>query len=99
MVEDILEVIAVNTLALFTLAIFLTLYTYSTPNVCQVAETVLKFPGSEIHVYGRFKVWNDTKHVYLSCGLALPRDKVLQINRTEGLLRIGSTAEGKLYIS
>jgi hypothetical protein len=48
-------------------------------------------------VWGRFRYSADPQYVYLSCGLAVPRSSV-RIEKTEGVLRIGSTADGLLYI-
>jgi hypothetical protein len=48
-------------------------------------------------VWGRFRYTADSQYVYLSCGLAVPRSSI-RIEKTEGVLRIGSTANGLLYI-
>jgi len=48
-------------------------------------------------VWGRFRYSADSQYVYLSCGLAVPRSSI-RIEKTEGVLRVGSTADGLLYI-
>jgi hypothetical protein len=99
MVEEYLDLIAVTLLAVAASAVFHTaLSNASTPAVCKAAEIALANPGTELVVHGRFKVFSDGQYVYLSCGLSVPREKVLAIEKTEGRLRVGTTAEGLVYI-
>ncbi|MFZ8807337.1 MAG: hypothetical protein ACO2PN_04430 [Pyrobaculum sp.] len=98
MIEEYLDIIAVLLMAAVALVAFFGLSYASSPSVCKAAEAVLKNPGSELVVWGRFRYSADSQHVYLSCGLAIPRSSVLAIEKTEGLLRIGSTADSLLYI-
>jgi len=98
MIDDYLDIIAVTAMAAVALAAFFGLTYASSPQVCKAAEAVLQNPGSELLVWGRFSYSADSQYVYLSCGLAVPRSSVLAIERTEGLLTIGSTADGLLYI-
>jgi hypothetical protein len=97
-IEEYLDIIAVTMMAITTLVLFLGVIDISAPAICQAVKTVLEHPGSELVVYGRFKVVSSGEYVYLSCGVAVPREKVLIIERTSGYLAVGSTAEGKLYI-
>jgi hypothetical protein len=97
MIEEYLDLVAVLAVAITALAAFFGLSYVSSPAVCKAAEAVLKNPGSELVVWGRFRYSADSQYVYLSCGLAVPRSSV-RIEKTEGLLRIGSTADGLLYI-
>jgi hypothetical protein len=97
MIEEYLDLVGVLAMAVVALAAFFGLSYVSSPSVCKAAEAVLKNPGSELVVWGRFRYSADSQHVYLSCGLAVPRSSV-RIEKTEGLLRIGSTADGLLYI-
>ena len=97
MIEEYLDLVAVLAMAIITLAAFFGLSYTSSPSVCKAAEAVLKNPGSELVVWGRFRYTADSQYVYLSCGLAVPRSSI-RIEKTEGLLRIGSTADGLLYI-
>jgi len=98
MIEEYLDIIAALLMAAVALVAFFGLSYASSPSVCKAAEAVLKNPGSELVVWGRFRYSADSQHVYLSCGLAIPRSSVLAIEKTEGLLRIGSTADSLLYI-
>jgi hypothetical protein len=98
MIEEYLDLVAVLAMAVIALAAFFGLSYTSSPSVCKAAEAVLKNPGSELVVWGRFRYTADQQHVYLSCGLAVPRSSVLAIEKTEGMLRVGSTANGLLYI-
>lgn len=98
MVDDVIHLAAVNALAIAALAAFIAQHAPSTPAICQAAKIALENPGSEIHVYGRVNIAYDGEAVLLSCGLSLPRSRILYINKTEGLLKIGSTADGRLYI-
>ena len=98
MIEEYLDIIAVLLMAAVALVAFFGLSYASSPSVCKAAEAVLKNPGSELVVWGRFRYTADSQHVYLSCGLAVPRSSVLAIEKTEGVLRVGSTADGLLYI-
>jgi len=97
MIEEYLDLVAVLAMAIITLAAFFGLSYTSSPSVCKAAEAVLQNPGSELVAWGRFRYSNDSQYVYLSCGLAVPRSSI-RIEKTEGLLRIGSTADGLLYI-
>jgi len=98
MIEEYLDITAVLLMVIAALAAFFGLSHATSPSVCKAAEAVLKNPGSELVVWGRFRYSNDSQHVYLSCGLKIPRTSVLTIEKTEGLLRVGSTADGLLYI-
>jgi hypothetical protein len=98
MIEEYLDLVAVLAMAIIALAAFFGLSYTSSPSVCKAAEVALKNPGSELVTWGRFRYTADSQYVYLSCGLAVPRSSVLAIEKTEGLLRIGSTADGLLYI-
>ena len=97
MIEEYLDLVAVLAMAVVVLAAFFGLSYVSSPVVCKAAEAVLQNPWSELVVWGRFRYSADSQYVYLSCGLAVPRSSV-RIEKTEGLLRIGSTADGLLYI-
>jgi len=97
MIEEYLDITAVLLMAIAALAAFFGLSHATSPSVCKAAEAVLKNPGSELVVWGRFRYSNDSQYVYLSCGLAVPRS-FIRIEKTEGVLRIGSTADGLLYI-
>jgi hypothetical protein len=97
MIEEYLDLVAVLAMAVIALAAFFGLSYATSPSVCKAAVAVLKNPGSELVVWGRFRYSADSQYVYLSCGLAVPRSSV-RIEKTEGLLRIGSTADGLLYI-
>jgi predicted component of type VI protein secretion system len=96
-IEEYLDIVAVMLMAVTALAAFFGLSYASSPAVCKAVEAVLKNPGSELVVWGRFRYSADSQYVYLSCGLAVPRSSI-RIEKTEGLLRIGSTAGGLLYI-
>ena len=98
MIEEYLDLVAVLAMAIIAFAAFSGLSYASSPSVCKAAETVLKNPGSELVVWGRFRYSADSQYVYLSCGLAVPREKILAIEKTEGLLVIGTTVGGLLYI-
>ncbi len=97
MIEEYLDLVAVLAMAIIALVAFFGLSYVSSPVVCKAAEAVLQNPGSELVVWGRFRYSADSQYVYLSCGLAVPRSS-LRIEKTEGLLRVGSTADGLLYI-
>jgi len=97
MIEEYLDLVAVLAMAIIALAAFFGLSYTSSPSVCKAAEAVLQNPGSELVTWGRFRYSNDSQYVYLSCGLAVPRSSI-RIEKTEGVLRIGSTADGLLYI-
>ena len=97
MIEEYLDLVAVLAMAVIALLAFFGLSYVSSPSVCKAAEAVLQNPGSELVVWGRFRYSADSQYVYLSCGLAVPRSSV-RIEKTEGLLRIGSTTDGLLYI-
>jgi hypothetical protein len=98
MIEEYLDLVAVLAMAVIALVAFFGLSYVSSPSVCKAAEAVLKNPGSELVVWGRFRYSADSQYIYLSCGLRIPRSSVLAIAKTEGVLRIGSTADGLLYI-
>ncbi|MFZ8840031.1 MAG: hypothetical protein ACO2PM_14205 [Pyrobaculum sp.] len=97
MIEEYLDLAAVMLMAVTALAAFFGLSYVSSPSVCKVAATVMQNPGSELIMWGRFRYSADSQYVYLSCGLVVPRSSVC-IEKTEGLLRIGSTTDGLLYI-
>jgi predicted component of type VI protein secretion system len=97
MIEEYLDLVAVLAMAIIALAAFFGLSYTTSPSVCKAAEAVLQNPGSELVTWGRFRYSNDSQYVYLSCGLAVPRSSI-RIEKTEGVLRIGSTAGGLLYI-
>jgi len=97
MIEEYLDLVAVLAMAVIALVTFFGLSYTTSPAVCKAAEAVLKNPGSELVVWGRFRYSADSQYVYLSCGLAVPRSSI-RIEKTEGLLRVGSTADGLLYI-
>ena len=97
MTEEYLDLVMVLAMAIIALTAFFGLSYVSSPSVCKAAEAALKNPGSELVVWGRFRYTADSQYIYLSCGLAVPRSSIL-IEKTEGVLRIGSTANGLLYI-
>lgn len=97
MIEEYLDIAAVMLMAAVALAAFFGLSYATSPSVCKAAEAVLKNPGSELVVWGRLRYTADPQYVYLSCGLKIPRSSI-RIEKTEGLLRVGSTADGLLYI-
>ena len=97
MIEEYLDLVAVLAVAVVAVAAFFGLSYVSSPSVCKAAEAVLHNPGSELVVWGRFRYSADSQYVYLSCGLAVPRSSI-RIEKTEGVLRVGSTADGLLYI-
>ena len=97
MIEEYLDLVAVLAMAVVALVAFFGVSYVSSPSVCSAAKAVLQNPGSELVVWGRFRYSADSQYVYLSCGLAVPRSSV-RIEKTEGVLRIGSTADGLLYI-
>jgi len=97
MIEEYLDLVAVLAMAVVVLVAFFGLSYTSSPSVCKAAEAVLQNPGSELVVWGRFRYTADSQYIYLSCGLAVPRSSI-RIEKTEGVLRIGSTADGLLYI-
>jgi hypothetical protein len=96
-IEEYLDLVAVMLMAAVALVAFFGLSYVSSPSVCKAAEAVLQNPGSELVVWGRFRYTADPQYVYLSCGLKIPRSSI-RIEKTEGVLRIGSTANGLLYI-
>lgn len=99
MTDYLLQVVAITIFSILILTLFLLIFPYvSTPAVCQATRLVLENPGSEIIVYGRFRVSNDTRFVFFSCGLQIPKEKIQVIYRTEGKLVIGTTADGLLYV-
>jgi hypothetical protein len=98
MIEEYLDHVAVLAMVVVAFVAFFGLSYVSSPSVCKAAEAVLQNPGSEVVVWGRFRYTTDQQYIYLSCGLTIPRSSVLAIEKTEGVLRIGSTADGLLYI-
>jgi hypothetical protein len=99
MIEEVVEVVGITALATAAFVLFYTAMNHiSTPGVCYAARLALENPGSQLVVYGKFSTWSDERYVYLSCGLAVERDRVLAIEKNEGALTVGSTLEGKLYI-
>jgi hypothetical protein len=98
MIEEYLDIIAVLLMAAVALVTFFGLSYTLSPSVCKAVEAVLQNHGSVLVVWGRFRYSADSQYVYLSCGLRIPRSSVLAIEKTEGHLRIGSTADGLLYI-
>lgn len=98
MIEEYLDLVAVLAMAVVALVAFFGVSYVSSPSVCKAAKAVLQNPGSELVVWGRFRYIADSQHVYLSCGLRIPRSSILAIEKTEGVLRVGSTADGLLYI-
>ncbi|MEM1837435.1 MAG: hypothetical protein QW259_06615 [Pyrobaculum sp.] len=99
MIDDVLYVAAVTALAAAALGTYVAmLINFSaTPAPCVAAKMVLESPGSEVVVYGRFKVVEVGDYVYLSCGLYVPKTKA-EILKTSGRLTVGSTPDGVLYI-
>jgi hypothetical protein len=97
-IEEYLDVVAVTVMAAAAIAALSGLAHAPAPAVCKAAEIALQSPGSELVVYGKFSVHYNGRYVYLSCGLAVPRERVLAVERTEGLLRVGSTPDGRLYV-
>lgn len=98
MIDEILQLVAVVAMAAVVLFAAAQAYdNYTTPSVCKAVETVLKNPGSEVVVYGKVKAWLDGSYVYLSCGLAVNKSRLV-VKKTTGRLIIGSTADGVLYI-
>ncbi|MGC9129993.1 MAG: hypothetical protein ACP5H5_00235 [Pyrobaculum sp.] len=99
MIEDVVQIAGVSALAAAALLLFYTAMSHvSTPGVCHAARLALENPGSQLVVYGKFATWSDGRYVYLSCGLAVERDRVLAIEKNAGVATVGSTLEGKLYI-
>lgn len=99
MTDDLLQLVATTALAVAAFVLFATAFQHaSTPAVCQAARVALESPGTELLVYGKFRVWSDGQYVYLSCGLRVEKSRVLAVERTEGALRVGTTADGRLYI-
>lgn len=97
--EELIELAAILALAAIAFVAFAIAFQYySTPAVCRTVELVVQSPGSSLVVYGKVRVWASSQYVYFSCGLAVPKDKVLAVERTEGVLTIGTTADGLLYI-
>jgi hypothetical protein len=99
MIEDIVELAGVIALTVATLFIFYSVITHiSTPSVCYAVKLVLENPGSRLVTYGRFFVWSDEHYVYLSCGLAIERTRIVTIKKTEGVITVESTYDGKIFI-
>lgn len=96
--EELTAVLAGLMLAAAALSVALAVAGSSTPAVCQAARLALDNPGTELVVYGRFRVEDRGGSLWLSCGLAVPKDRVAAIEATGGRLRVGSTADGRLYI-
>jgi len=99
MIDEYLGIIATLLLAVATLAVLFTAFdNFSTPTVCTAVKMVLENPGSEILTYGKVRVWDLGGHLYFSCGVAVEKRRIMTVEKTEGLLTIGTTAEGLLYI-
>ncbi|RFA95814.1 hypothetical protein [Pyrobaculum aerophilum] len=97
MIEEYVELAAVTALAVIAIAAFAHLFAHTTtPAVCQAVRLVAENPGSELVVYGRLRYETVGSQVLL-CGLIIEKYRII-IEKTEGTLRIGSTAEGVLYI-
>jgi len=97
-IEEYLDVAAVALMAAAALLLFFGVEHASTPAVCQAVKLALENPGSELRVYGRFRAERAGGGVYLTCGLYLPGDRILAIEKTRGHLIVGSTADGRIYI-
>jgi len=99
MIDEYLGLIATLLLAAATLAVLFTAFdNFSTPTVCTAVKMVLENPGSEVLAYGKVRVWDHGDHLYFSCGVAVEKRRVIAVEKTEGLLTIGTTADGLLYI-
>ncbi|MFN7105180.1 MAG: hypothetical protein ACK4M3_01120 [Pyrobaculum sp.] len=85
-------------LATAALSSYVAISHLSTPAPCQAVKMALEVPGSELVVYGRFHVVEEGKYLYLSCGVKIERWRVLAIEKTAGVLTVGTTADGLLYI-
>ncbi|ABO07753.1 hypothetical protein [Pyrobaculum calidifontis] len=99
MIDVYLGLIATLLLAVATLAVLFTVFdNFSTPSVCTAVKIALENPGSEVIAYGKVKVWDLDDRLYFSCGVAVEKRRIMTVEKTEGLLTIGTTAEGLLYI-
>lgn len=96
--EELTAVVARLVLAAAAVALALAVANASTPAPCQAAKLALERPGTELLIYGRFRVEDKGESIWLSCGLAVPRSRILAIERMWGVMRVGSTADGRLYI-
>ncbi|MEM1925130.1 MAG: hypothetical protein QXH44_08680 [Pyrobaculum sp.] len=97
MIEEYIELAAVTALAVIAITAFAYIFAYTTtPAACQAVRLAAENPGSELVVYGRVRVITNDTHVSL-CGLVIEKSRII-IEKTEGALRIGSTADGVVYI-
>jgi len=99
MIDEYLGLIATLLLAVSTLAVLFAAFdNFSTPSVCTAVKMALENPGSEVMVYGKVKVWDLGDRLYFSCGVAVEKRRVMTVEKTEGALVIGTTADGLLYV-
>jgi len=99
MIDEYLGLIATLLLAVATLAVLFTEFdNFSTPSVCTAVKIALENPGSEVVTYGKVKVQNIGDRVYFSCGVAVEKRRVMTVEKTEGVLIVGTTADGLLYV-
>jgi len=99
MIDEYLGLIATLLLAVATLAVLFGAFdNFSTPSVCTAVKIALENPGSEVVAYGKVNVLDLGDHLYFSCGVAVEKWRVIALEKTEGLLTIGTTADGLLYI-
>ena len=97
MIEEYIELAAVTALAVIAITAFAYIFAYTTtPAACQAVRLVAENPGSELVVYGRVKYEAAGGRVFI-CGITIERHRII-IEKTEGVLKIGSTADGFLYI-
>ncbi|WP_333639144.1 hypothetical protein [Pyrobaculum aerophilum] len=100
MIEEYIELAAVTALAVIAITAFAYIFAYTTtPAVCQAVRLVAENPGSELVVYGRLRYEMAGDRVFI-CGLVINKltNYRIIIEKTEGTLRVGSTADGFLYI-
>jgi len=98
MIDEYLGIIATLLLALAVLTVLFTAFdNFSTPSVCTAVKIVLENPGSEVVAYGKVKAWDLGDRLYFSCGVAVEKQRVMTVEKTEGMLIIGTTADGLLY--
>jgi len=99
MIDEYLGIIATLLLAVATLAVLFAAFdNFSTPSICTTVKIALENPGSEVIAYGKVKVWDLGDRVYFSCGVAVEKRRIMAVEKTEGVLIIGTTADGLLYI-
>ncbi|MEM4439700.1 MAG: hypothetical protein QW680_13825 [Pyrobaculum sp.] len=97
MIEEYLELAAATALAVIAITAFAYIFAYiTTPAACQAVRLAAENPGSELVVYGRVKYEAAGDRVFI-CGLVIEKSRII-IEKTEGALRIGSTADGVVYI-